>query len=126
MPFVTIAIANVVFYWAMILYAQFLSWNFLFFRVSSLLSPSRYRWFHLVPGGSSWFKLIPGGSGLFQLVPRFSMYDIVPVSHIKALNTSLGARELSRKISKTRKIFVILHSVLKKYKIFSEKTIFLS
>ena len=34
------------------------------FCLSSLLSSSRSRWFHLVPGGSS----------LFQLVPHFSTY----------------------------------------------------
>ena len=39
----TIAIANVVFYWAMLLRAQFLPTNFFFFFVNPLLSLSRSR-----------------------------------------------------------------------------------
>ena len=39
--FVTITIANVVFYWAIVLHVQFLFMNFLFFCVSLWLSPSR-------------------------------------------------------------------------------------
>ena len=47
--FVTITIANVVFYWAMVLHVQFLSYEFHVFCDSSLLVPSCSRWFQLVP-----------------------------------------------------------------------------
>ena len=78
--FVAIAIANVVFYWVMVLHAQFLPMKFLFFV------PVRC-WVHLATGGSTLFELAPGSSSLFQmvpacsiwfqLVPRFSMYATV-------------------------------------------------
>ena len=57
--FVTRTIANVLFYCAMALHVQFLPMNFLFFCVSSLLSPSRCRWFQVVPARSRWFQLVP-------------------------------------------------------------------
>ena len=63
--FVTITIANITFYWDMVLHVQFLPMNFFFVSVSSLLSPYRYRWFQVVPARSRWF----------QLVPPFSMYE---------------------------------------------------
>ena len=63
--FVTITIANIIFYWGMVLHAQFLPMNFFFVSVSLLLSPYRYRWFQVVPACSRWF----------QLVPPFSMYE---------------------------------------------------
>ena len=63
--FVTIAIANVEFYWAMLLHAQFVPKSFLFFCVNSLLSPYRSRWFHFVP-------VVPIRSRQFQLVPAGS------------------------------------------------------
>ena len=50
--FVTMTIANVVFYWLMALNVQFLAMNFLFFCASPLLSPSRYRCFQVVPARS--------------------------------------------------------------------------
>ena len=68
----------------MALRVQFLSMNVLFFCLSSLLSPYRYRWFQVVPARSRWFQLVPNSSSSFQLVParsrwfrlvpRFSMY----------------------------------------------------
>ena len=72
--FVTITIANVVFYWAMVSHVQFLSMNFIFVRVSSLLSPSRYRWFQVVPARSRWFQHVLGSSSLFQVVPACSFF----------------------------------------------------
>ena len=53
--FVTITIANVVFFWAMVLHVQFLPMNFMFFVTV-------HCWFHLVPGGSSSFQLVPCSS----------------------------------------------------------------
>ena len=50
------------------------SYEFLDFYVSSLLNPSRSRWFQVVPGGSSSFMVFPACSRWFQLVPRFSMF----------------------------------------------------
>ena len=76
--FVTITITNIVFYWEMVLHVQFLPMNFFFFCVNSLLSPSRYRWFQVVPARSRWFKLllvVPARSSWFQLVPPFSIYE---------------------------------------------------
>ena len=68
---------KIVFYWTMVLIAQFLSMNFLFFV-------SVRCWVHLVPGGSSLFKVVPAGSSsfqvvlahsrCFQLLPCFNMY----------------------------------------------------
>ena len=55
--FVTIAIANVVFFWAMVFHTQFLPMNLFFMSVQC--------WVNLVPGGSSWF----------QLIHHFSMYN---------------------------------------------------
>ena len=78
--FVTIAIANVVFYWVMVLHAQFIPMNFLFFV-------SVRCWVHLVTGGStlfefaagsfSLFQMVPACSRWFQLAPRFSKYVTV-------------------------------------------------
>ena len=66
--FVKITIAKVVFYWTMVLIAQFLPVNLLFF-VSSMLSPSRYRYFQLVAGGSSSLQFVPArSSSVFILV----------------------------------------------------------
>ena len=58
--FVTITIANVVFYWAMVSHVQFLSMNFIF--VSLQVVPARSRWFQLVLGSSSLFQVVPACS----------------------------------------------------------------
>ena len=73
--FDTITIANVEFYWGMVLHTQFLPINFFFVCVSSLLSPYRSRQFQLVLGGSSSFQVVPPCSRWLQLVPTFSMYE---------------------------------------------------
>ena len=62
------------------------SYKFLVFCVILSLSPSCFRRFQLVQGGSRlfhltpaycrWFQLVPGGSSLFPLVPRFNMYAL--------------------------------------------------
>ena len=70
------AIANVMFYWAMVLHAVS-SCEFLVYCVSSLLSPScGSTLFQTVPGGSSSFQLVSahsrGGSSSVQLVPAHS------------------------------------------------------
>ena len=67
--FLTITIANVAFYWAMVLHVQFLPMNFLLFCVSLFLSPSQYRCFLVVPARSRWFQLVPARS-LFQYVRK--------------------------------------------------------
>ena len=70
--FVTIAIATVIFNWAMVLYAQFFPMNFLFFV-------SFCCWVHLVPGGSSLFKVVPACSIWLQLIAGgFSSFQVVP------------------------------------------------
>ena len=84
--FVTITVANVVFCWAMVFHVQFLPINFLFFCVSSLLSPSRSRWFQVVPAHSRWFSLLQSSSSSF-LVPRFSMYETVLLSSLLNLQS---------------------------------------
>ena len=43
------------------------SYEFLLFCVSLLQSPSRYRWFQVVPARSRWFKLVLSGSSSFLL-----------------------------------------------------------
>ena len=56
--FVTIAIANIVFYWVMVLYGQsLLSLCMIFFFCVSVCC-----WIHLVPHGSRWFHLVPAQS----------------------------------------------------------------
>ena len=74
--FVTIAIANVVFYWAVLLHAVS-SYEFLVFYVNSLLSLSRSRWFHLVPGGFNSFQVVPACSGQFHLISACSSFQYV-------------------------------------------------
>ena len=108
-----IAIPNVVFYWVMALNAQFLPMNFLFFCVSSLLSPSRYRWFHLVSGGSRWF----------QLVPRFSMYGL----NIIELNIEIINSYLSLKNTTKDKLLVILKKEVSScaYSVYKEITYYI-
>ena len=69
-------IANLVFYWGMVLHVQFLPMNFFFVCVSSLLSPYCYRWFQVVPARSRQFHLVPGGSSLFLLLVRTKMATI--------------------------------------------------
>ena len=77
--FVAIFIANVIFYWEMVLHTLFLPVNFLFFCVSSLLSSSCYRWFQVVIACSRQFQLIPGSYSLFQVVSVHSRWlQLVP------------------------------------------------
>ena len=59
--FATTAIANVVFYWVMVVSTQFCPMNFLFFV-------SVHCWVHLVSGGSTLFQIAPTCSRWFQLV----------------------------------------------------------
>ena len=66
--FVTITIANVIFYWAMVLHVHFLLMNF-FFRFVS-----RRFWIHLVAGGSRLFQIILSDSSSFQVVPVCSRW----------------------------------------------------
>lgn len=66
--FATIAIANVVFGWARILYTQYPSENLSLF-VSSLLAPSSSRWPQLIPDYSHSFQVVSGRSNSFQVVP---------------------------------------------------------
>ena len=56
--FLTTGIANIVFSWVMVLHAYSLLWISCFF-VSFLLSPSRSRWFQVIPDGSSLFQVVP-------------------------------------------------------------------
>ena len=74
-PFVTIAIANIVFYWVMVLYGQsLLSLCMIFFFCVSVCC-----WIHLVPHGSRRFQLVPDGFSLFQVVPPCSRwFHLVP------------------------------------------------
>ena len=79
--FVTITIANVRFYWTMMLHVQFLPMNFLslcqFIDASISLQavPACSRWFQLFVGGFSSFQVVLAHSMWFQLVLRFSMYN---------------------------------------------------
>ena len=57
----TITIADVVFYWVIVLQTVS-SYEFVVFCVSLLLTPSHYRWFHLVPGSYSSFQVVPARS----------------------------------------------------------------
>ena len=76
--FTTIAIAEVVLYWAILLHAQFLPRNF-FICVSLLLSPSSSRSFQVNPACSRWFQLVPSGCSLFQVVRADSRwFQLVP------------------------------------------------
>ena len=54
------------------------SYEFLVFSVNSLLSLSRSRWFHLVPGGSNSFKVVLACSSWFQVVSTyFSLFLVL-------------------------------------------------
>ena len=67
--FVKITIAKFVFYWTMVSIAQFSSYQFVVFCVCSMLSPSRYKCFQLVAGGSSSLQFVPAhSSSVFILV----------------------------------------------------------
>ena len=77
--FVTITVAKVVFYLAVVLHVQFLPMSFLLFCVSSLLRPSSYRWFQAVPARSRLFQLVLGSSSLLQVVPPRSSSFLVLV-----------------------------------------------
>ena len=66
--FLTVTIANVLLYWAMVLHAVF-SYEFLVFFVSV------HCWVHLVPGGSSSFPVVPACSMWFQLAPACSLFE---------------------------------------------------
>ena len=91
--FVTITIANVRFYWAVVLYTQSLPMNFLFSC--------------LVPGGSWSFQMFPARSRQVQLVPGGSSSFLVLVCTIKRNKNGL-IRLLSVKdsIRKIRKIIL--------------------
>ena len=87
--FVTIAIPNAVFYWAMVLHAvsyyEFLVFlcQFVVESISLKAAPSCFRWFQVVPAHSRWFQLVAGGSSSLQVVPdrssgSFSLFLVVP------------------------------------------------
>lgn len=84
--FMTIAIANVAFCWAMVLQVQLLPVGFLFFYVTSFLCPAYYRYFQVVPGCSNSFQLVPACFRCFQLIPAGSSTFIVFCS-IYIINT---------------------------------------
>ena len=87
--FETKTIANVSFYQAMVLNAQFLPMNLLFFVsvrcwVHHLVTggytlfqvfPDCSSSFRVVPPSSRWFQLVPGSFDSFQFIPRFSLYE---------------------------------------------------
>lgn len=75
--FMTKAIANVAFCWAMVLHVKLLLVGFLFFYVSSFLFPTYYRSFQVVPPCSSLFQLVPACFRCFQLIPAGSSTFIV-------------------------------------------------
>ena len=83
--FVTVTMANVVFYWVMVLHAGgFLSMNFLLLcqfiaePISLQVAPPYFRWFQKVPACLKRFQLAQGGSSLFQVVPaRFSSFVVL-------------------------------------------------
>ena len=77
MFFVTITIANVVFYWVMVLHVQFLPMNLFFFCVSLLMNQTCSRLFQVVPVHSRWFQLILGSSSSLQVVPTCSSLSYV-------------------------------------------------
>ena len=71
--FVTITIVNFSFYQAIVLNAQFLPMNILFFV-------SVRCWVHLVTGGYTLFQVVPDRSSSFQVVPPSSRwFRLVPV-----------------------------------------------
>ena len=96
---VTTTVANIVFYWTMVLHAHFFPMKFLFF-VSVLC------WIHLVTDNSTLFQVVPGSSTLFQgdsssfqlvsvcstwfqFLPRFSMYAVVVSLLMKLTNINI-------------------------------------
>ena len=66
--FVTIAIVNIVFCWPIVIARSVSPMSFKFCCVSSLLSASRYRWFHLVPGDSSSLQVVPACFSSFPVL----------------------------------------------------------
>ena len=63
--------------WILIWDYELQTYEFLFFWISLLMSPSRYRWFQVIPARSRWLKLVLGSSSLFkvvQFVPPFCVY----------------------------------------------------
>ena len=69
--FLTVTIANVLLYWAMVLHAVS-SYEFLVFFLCQFIAEAIL--FQVFPACYRWFQLIPGSSSLFQLVPCLSMY----------------------------------------------------
>ena len=62
---ITMFIANVSFYRAMALRVQFHPMNFLFFCVRSLLAPSHFSWFQVVPVRFMWLQVVSARSLLY-------------------------------------------------------------
>ena len=79
--FVTITVAKVVFYSAVVLHVQFLPVSFLLFlcqfiaeTIQLQVVPSSSSSLQIVPACSRQFQPAPGGPTSFQLIPCFSMY----------------------------------------------------
>ena len=66
--FITITIANVLFYWAMMLHVQFLPMKF--FLLCQFVTES----ISLQVSGSRWFQVVLGSSSSFQMVPARSSF----------------------------------------------------
>ena len=100
--FVTVTIANVVFCCAIMLHLQFRPIN-LFFCVSLVLTPSRYRWFQVISACSRWFQL---HSNLFQLIPCFTMHICEELCFPHLFPTRKYVNEVQQgKKSKSSKVF---------------------